>query len=478
MEKLKSSITNMALVLTSVAVITGGILAALNQLTKDPIAYQKEKALADGIKTVMACNDLVVAKSDVVKQTDAKGKELVYTIYQTQDKQGKDLGAAVESSTMGFGGNLKILVGFDPEGKILGYTLLEHAETPGLGAKADKWFQEGGKGNIIGNPANGIEDTNNLGTASKGEVAALCAWIGDLNWDGRNNYAKNCYNIGEVKVYDNTNKNYIYYPDFIRRNIGTTGAEETHLVNNYNLKVNIAENREAINNGSNNGTYYGIAIANGDVTSGALCAKLGFGFRQNLGSGSPCFDQAQGFVAQISAAGYSTMYNTYSDVTIPNGIEAYAGVVKGDNLSLVAIENKIAASEPVILKLAEGTNAGLFNFMPTTGASKYTGNALSGSDGTVTGGANKFALAQPKGQEVGFYPVDNGVTIPAGKAYLVDGSSVKGFTFVFDDDATAIEETLSNSPLKGENIYNVAGQRIQKMQKGINIVNGKKIAVK
>ena len=82
----------MALVLTSVAVITGGILAALNQLTKDPIAYQKEKALADGIKTVMACNDLVVAKSDVVKQTDAKGKELVYTIYQTQDKQGKDLG--------------------------------------------------------------------------------------------------------------------------------------------------------------------------------------------------------------------------------------------------------------------------------------------------------------------------------------------------------------------------------------------------
>lgn len=150
MEKLKSTITNMALVLTGVAVVTGGILALVNHVTEGPIALQKEKTLADGIKTVMACNDLVVAKSDVVKQTDAKGKELVYTIYQTQDKQGKDLGAAVESSTMGFGGNLKILVGFDPEGKILGYTLLEHAETPGLGAKADKWFQAGGKGDIIG----------------------------------------------------------------------------------------------------------------------------------------------------------------------------------------------------------------------------------------------------------------------------------------------------------------------------------------
>ena len=150
MEKLKSSITNMALVLTGVAVITGAILAAVNQVTKEPIALQKEKALADGIKAVMVCDELVVTKTDVVKQNDAKGKELSYTIYQTQDKQGKDLGAAVESATMGFGGNLKILVGFDPEGKILGYTLLEHAETPGLGAKADKWFQADGKGDIIG----------------------------------------------------------------------------------------------------------------------------------------------------------------------------------------------------------------------------------------------------------------------------------------------------------------------------------------
>ena len=150
MKKLESSLLNMALVLTLVAVVMGGILAYVNHLTEGPIAEQKEKALADGIKAVMVCNDLVVAKTDEVKQNDAKGKELVYTIYQIQDAKGKDLGAAVESTTMGFGGDLKILVGFDPEGKILGYTLLEHAETPGLGAKADKWFQKGEKGDIIG----------------------------------------------------------------------------------------------------------------------------------------------------------------------------------------------------------------------------------------------------------------------------------------------------------------------------------------
>ena len=149
MKKLESSLTNMVLVLTGVAVIMGGILAFVNHLTEGPINEQKAKALADGIKSVMGVSELTVSKTDTVRQT-VSGKELTYVIYQAQDAQKKDLGAAVESTTGGFGGDLKVLVGFDPEGKILGYTLLEHAETPGLGAKADKWFQKGEKGDIIG----------------------------------------------------------------------------------------------------------------------------------------------------------------------------------------------------------------------------------------------------------------------------------------------------------------------------------------
>ena len=161
----------MVLVLTGVAVIMGGILAYVNHLTEGPIAAQKEKALADGIKTVMCVNDLKVAKTDEVKQNDDKGKELTYTVYEIQDAKGNDLGAAVESSTLGFGGTLKVLVGFDPEGKILGYTLLEHTETPGLGAKADKWFQKGQKGDIIG------KDPQEPLTVSKdgGQVDAITA---------------------------------------------------------------------------------------------------------------------------------------------------------------------------------------------------------------------------------------------------------------------------------------------------------------
>ena len=153
MEKLKSSITNMVLVLTGIAIIMGCILAWVNHVTEGPIAQQKEKTLAEGIKAVMGGGDLNVAKTDTVPG-NVNGKDATFVVYQTEDAAGKPLGAAVESSTMGFGGNLKVLVGFNTEGNILGYTLLEHAETPGLGAKADKWFQKDAKGDIIGkNPS-------------------------------------------------------------------------------------------------------------------------------------------------------------------------------------------------------------------------------------------------------------------------------------------------------------------------------------
>ena len=155
----------MVLVLTGVAVVMGGVLAWVNHLTSGPIDVQKQQALENGIKTVMQADQLTVSKTDTVKTTDAKGKEQIYIIYNNEK------GAAVESTAMGFGGQLKVLVGFDNDGNILGYTLLEHQETPGLGAKADQWFQKGQKGDIIGkNPSSPL-------TVSKdgGQVDAITA---------------------------------------------------------------------------------------------------------------------------------------------------------------------------------------------------------------------------------------------------------------------------------------------------------------
>ena len=149
MQKLESSLKNMVLVLVGVALIVGAILAYVNHLTSGPIAEKAEKSLAAGIKSVMGTENLQVAEPVQADET-IDGKQVSFTIHKCSDKSGKQLGAAVESVTGGFGGDLKVLVGFDTEGKILGYTILQTSETPGLGAKAATWFQKDGKGSVIG----------------------------------------------------------------------------------------------------------------------------------------------------------------------------------------------------------------------------------------------------------------------------------------------------------------------------------------
>lgn len=149
MKKLESTLPNMVIVLVAVAVVTGGLLAWVNNVTEEPKKAQADLVLAEGIKSVIGGGDIIVAEEDTIVK-DLDGKTSTFVVHKVNNTDGKFIGAAVESSSMGFGGDLKILVGFDAEGKILGYTVLQHAETPGLGAKADKWFQKDGKGCIIG----------------------------------------------------------------------------------------------------------------------------------------------------------------------------------------------------------------------------------------------------------------------------------------------------------------------------------------
>ena len=82
------------------------------------------------------------------------------------------------------------------------------------------------------------------------------------------------------------------------------------------------------------------------------------------------------------------------------------------------------------------------------------------------------------GGKVGFNVVGNDVTVPAGKAYLdLSASGVKGFlAFDLSGEETAIEGIEAND-VKAE-IYNLAGQRVKKAQRGIYIVGGKKVFVK
>lgn len=143
MKKLKSTWYNMACVLTGIALVAGAALASVNELTKDTIQQLKEKSEQDAIAQVLGGGDVKVQQVDTVLYNDCN-----YVVMNAGEK-GVAV-KAVDPQNASFGGDLTIMVGISPNGEVLGYSILETHETPGLGAKANEWFQKGQKGDIIG----------------------------------------------------------------------------------------------------------------------------------------------------------------------------------------------------------------------------------------------------------------------------------------------------------------------------------------
>ena len=136
-------------------------------------------------------------------------------------------------------------------------------------------------------------------------------------------------------------------------------------------------------------------------------------------------------------------------------------------------KESVPASTPVVIEAAAGNY-----YLPiiTTPAS-VSGNKLLASDGSAEGNGTSIYALGKKNDEVGFYLVKSGVTIPAGKAYLNTAAGVKEFLGFDFDGQTAISEIVNGKSLNGQ-WFNLAGQRVNKAKKGIFIVNGKKVVKK
>ena len=175
----------------------------------------------------------------------------------------------------------------------------------------------------------------------------------------------------------------------------------------------------------------------------------------------------------VGTAGYAT-YVTEHNSSFPAGVTAYIGAVNGQYLTLTEVASAPKGT-PVVLKGDEGT----YTLIPTVAdeLADVSSNELKASETDVVANGTQYVLAKPAGKEVGFYKAETGSTIAAGKAYLEITSSVKAFYFSFDDDPTGLSD-MSDKSDQSDIIFNLAGQRISKMQRGINIVGGKKIAIK
>lgn len=152
-KKLESSFINMVGVLFAVTLISSVAVGYVNSLTSGPIATAKLAKQTEAIKNVIPgeFNNDPSADKWTIETADGGLLE-----FYPAKMDGTLVGTAIKTYTnSGFGGQIWLMVGFNPDGSVANYSVLEHKETPGLGSKMDLWFTKGHKGDITGkNPGN------------------------------------------------------------------------------------------------------------------------------------------------------------------------------------------------------------------------------------------------------------------------------------------------------------------------------------
>lgn len=173
---------------------------------------------------------------------------------------------------------------------------------------------------------------------------------------------------------------------------------------------------------------------------------------------------------------------------LPEGIKLYNCSGTEDNGTTLVLSEEsgtdIAGNKPYIVESSVGNKYTFITWDEGDRTSKTNG-WLTGvlADAGETVPENSYVLAYKKSAGVqAFYLTDGTVTCPQTKCYLTapataNTASVKAFFLGHNGETTGIEDVFNGK--NGETvIYNTAGQRIDKLQKGINIVNGHKVLVK
>ena len=140
MKKLSSTLPNMLLSLGGICVLVSGILAVVNKVTTAPIAEAEMRAKVEAIRAVAPAFDNNPFAEKLMVLPEGETDSL--TVYPA--KKGSTLvGFAIESYTQkGFSGLIRVMVGFDSEGRLVDFSVLQHSESPGLGSRIPEWYHE------------------------------------------------------------------------------------------------------------------------------------------------------------------------------------------------------------------------------------------------------------------------------------------------------------------------------------------------
>ena len=128
------------IILTLFCLVAAAALAKVDDITKGPIAEQERLKTVTALKAVLPAfnNDIDKDAKDLVVGQDKKGRDIKIKFY-TGKMDENQVGTAFQViAPDGYAGDISILMGVGPDGKVSGIEIISHKETPGLGNKIQK----------------------------------------------------------------------------------------------------------------------------------------------------------------------------------------------------------------------------------------------------------------------------------------------------------------------------------------------------
>lgn len=186
----------------------------------------------------------------------------------------------------------------------------------------------------------------------------------------------------------------------------------------------------------------------------------------------PDFPEVTTVPFTVGESGWTTFSCKDYDVDFDYDTDAYTALYE-DGFVHLFITTELPAGEGVIINMPAGAGEYTANIIDVAGDYDYDFNELRVSDGSITGDLQTIYVLADGAKGVGFYLLKEGEFVPEGKAYLkIEDAAAR--EFVGFAGTTGINTVATAD--KAENvIYNIAGQRVVKAQKGLYIMNGKKV---
>jgi electron transport complex protein RnfG len=130
-------ILRMIVVLTLIGVVSGLALAAMKQLTAEPIEYQTIKFVKEpAVKKVLTGydNDPIADRKKLLVGTDERGRPLEVSVFPAK-RGGEVFAVAIEGRGKGYHGTIGVMVGIGKDGGVLDIGITSQSETPGVGSR-------------------------------------------------------------------------------------------------------------------------------------------------------------------------------------------------------------------------------------------------------------------------------------------------------------------------------------------------------